>query len=166
MSTNISFPSFCQETLEQLKSGAFLTTAYNGKVNSMTIAWGQLGLIWGLPIFTVMVRPSRFSYQLLEQSHQFTVSIPLNDMSQALTLCGSQSGRDMDKIAAAKLTLLPGKEVAVPVIKGCGLHYECKVLYSQPLKLATSQSKVNGMFYSSGDYHTFYYGEIVANYTD
>ena len=162
----INFHEKAGKALEILSKGAFLTTAADGQTNTMTIAWGSIGFMWNKPVFTVLVRPSRHTFQLIERSAEFTVSIPLGDMQQALTLCGTKSGRDMDKIAAAGLTLSPGKEVATPVIGGCGLYYECKVLYKQTMTPVELAPETNKQCYANGDYHTFYFGEIVAAYTD
>ena len=153
------------KAIELLSKGAFLTTAHGGKTNTMTIAWGGIGFMWGKPIFTVMVRPSRFTFQLIEQSGEFTVSLPGEAMQPALNFCGANSGRDTDKIGAAGLKLTPGKKVDTPIIAGGSRHYECKVLYKQVMTPATASSEVQTKWYPGGDYHTMYFGEIVATYT-
>lgn len=84
MSKDVAYNEYAKETIEILSKGAFLTTTVDGVINTMTIAWGSLGFMWGKPIFTAMVRPSRFTYELLEKSGEFTVSIPFKDMSKAL----------------------------------------------------------------------------------
>jgi flavin reductase (DIM6/NTAB) family NADH-FMN oxidoreductase RutF len=163
--SEISFSEQASKAVEVLSKGAFLTTSYGRKTNTMTIAWGSIGFMWGKPVFTVMVRPSRFTYQLIEQSNEFTVSIPLIEMKQAITLCGTQSGRDIDKITAAGLSLSAGKKVTTPVIAGCGLHYECRIIYKQTMDSTIATDDLNNQWYSSGDHHTLYFGEIVATYT-
>ena len=42
--------------------------------NTMTAAWGQIGLLWNKPIFTIYVRPSRYTKKLLDQSEYFVIS--------------------------------------------------------------------------------------------
>lgn len=163
---DIGYSEQASKAIEVLSKGAFLTTAYDGKINTMTIAWGSIGFMWGKPVFTVMVRPSRFTYRLIEQSGEFTVSLPLADMQQALTFCGSNSGRDQDKISVAGLTPITGQKIATPIIAGCGLYYECKVLYKQTMSPSDATPAVNNQWYAGGDYHTLYFGEIVAVYSD
>lgn len=162
----ISYSEQASKAIEILSKGAFLTTAHNGKINTMTIAWGNIGFMWGKPVFTVMVRPSRFTYQLIEQSGEFTVSMPLGEMQQALTFCGSNSGRNQDKISVAGLTSIAGQKIATPIIAGCGLYYECKVLYKQTMLPSAAAQAVTDQWYAGGDYHTLYFGEIVAVYND
>ncbi|MEG6585342.1 flavin reductase family protein [Dendrosporobacter sp. 1207_IL3150] len=166
MLKEVNYNQYADKAIEVLSKGAFLTTAADGEVNTMTIAWGSIGFIWAKPVFMVMVRPSRHTYNLIEKSGEFTVSIPLKDMQQALAICGTKSGRDMDKFAAAGLTTLAGQKLATPVIANCGLHFECKIVYKQAMTDENLDSEINAKKYSTGDYHTLYFGEIVATYIE
>lgn len=166
MSKDVAYNDYAKETIEILSKGAFLTTTVDGAVNTMTIAWGSLGFMWGKPVFMAMVRPSRFTYQCLEKSGEFTVSLPFKDMSKALGICGSQSGRDGNKLLAANLTTVPGKKISTPVIADCGLHYECKVVYKQEMASELLAPDLQEKWYASGNYHTLFFGEILATYID
>ena len=167
MSTENNYQQYASTVLEHLPKGAFLTTSENGKPNTMTIAWGNIGFMWKKPVFTIMVRQSRYTHHLLEKTPAFTVSIPTDDtMKEALGICGSKSGRDLDKIAAANLSLQPGKEISVPVIQGCGLHFECKIIGRQDLKQGDLNESEDTAWYKEGDYHSLYYGEIITCYTE
>ena len=166
MSKEVAYNDYAKEVTQILSKGAFLTTEVDGAVNTMTIAWGTVGFMWGKPVFMAMVRPSRFTYECLEKSQQFTVSIPFKDMSKALGICGSQSGRHTDKLAAANLTTVPGKKISTPVIADCGLHYECKVVYKQEMVAELLAADLQEKWYASGNYHTLFYGEILATYID
>jgi len=166
LSKEVAYNDYAKELTQIVSKGAFLTTEVDGAVNTMTIAWGTVGFMWGKPVFMAMVRPSRFTYECLEKSQQFTVSIPFKDMSKALGICGSQSGRDTDKLAAANLTTVPGKKISTPVIADCGLHYECKVVYKQEMVAELLAADLQEKWYASGNYHTLFYGEILATYID
>ena len=132
----------------------------------MTIAWGSVGFIWGKPIFMVMVRKSRYTWSLIEKSHEFTVSIPTHDMSPALKICGSKSARDTDKFAAANLTAQKSQKVTPPVIAGAGMHFECQVLYRQDMLNDNIDKTTAERWYADNDWHTLYFGEIIAAYED
>lgn len=162
----VAYNESADKAIEILSKGAFLTTAHDGKINSMTIAWGSLGFMWGKPVFIAMVRHSRYTYQLIEKSGEFTVSIPYKDMKAALGVCGSKSGRDTDKFAEAGLKTQQAQKLATPVIADCGLTYECKVVYKQAMTADNLDSANQQKWYASGDYHTLYFGEIVASYTN
>lgn len=164
MSKDVTYNEYAGKLIESIGKGAFLTTAHDGKTNTMTIGWGSIGFIWGKPIFTVLVRPSRYTHKLIEPSGEFTVSLPFEDLKEALGLCGSKSGRDLDKIKAAGLALKAGQKVATPVIGCKGLHYECRVVYKQNMDPLPLDGEYKGRCYPQGDYHTVYYGEILASY--
>jgi len=166
MMKEIAFDQYAPQVIQTLPKGAFLTVRHDGRDNVMTIGWGTIGIIWGQPIFSVLVRPSRFTFGLLEGSSEFTVSVPLTDMAKALGICGSKSGRDLDKFVAAGLQKLPGLKIATPVIAGAGLHYECKVVFRQPMAPEALDSGLRNACYANGDYHTIYFGQILSTWTE
>ena len=52
-----------------------LTAGDKNGYNSMLIEWGSLGVAWRRPIFTVYVKPERYTHDFLEKYPIFTVSI-------------------------------------------------------------------------------------------
>jgi len=165
MKKDVKYNEYTKELLEQLPKGAFLTVQHEGKLNTMTIGWGTVGFIWQKPIFTVAVRYSRHTHELISKAQEFTVSIPMNkDMKQALATCGTKSGKDIDKFKECGLTAEPGKVISTPVIGECGLHYECKIVYKQAMEAAMASDDIHKTCYQKGDFHVLYYGEIVACY--
>ncbi|MCT8976945.1 flavin reductase family protein [Clostridium sp. CX1] len=164
----MDFTKNLEKNMEFLhKKGAFLTTKVGDEVNTMTISWGSIGFIWGKPMFTALVRKSRHTYNLLEKAGEFTVSIPLDDsMKKELALCGTKSGRDMNKIKEANLKLEEGRSLSTPVIKGSKVHFECKVVYKQPMTPNLLDEAVDNNSYGTKDYHTIYFGEIIDCYEE
>lgn len=150
------------------KKGAFLTVKDNdGKINTMTIGWANIGYEWGKPMFTVLVRESRYTYKLLENAEDFTVSIPFDDkMNETLRFCGSKSGRDFDKFKECNLTMLNSKLVKSPIIGNCQMFYECKIVYKHPMDLHFLDDEIKNKWYKSNDCHTIYYGEILNCYSN
>ncbi len=161
----LSYDARMQEAIEALtKRGAFLTAKVGDMKNTMSIGWGSIGHCWGKPIFTVMVRDSRHTYELLEKATEFTVSIPLTDhLQEELEFCGTKSGRDLDKFSRCPLKTAPGRKVDVPIIADCQLHYECRIMAKLRLKPENLHESCFE-WYPEKDYHTFYVGEIVACY--
>ncbi len=165
MTTDVKYNELAKELLEQLPKGAFLTVKDQDRLNTMIIGWGNVSFIWQKPIFLVMVRYSRHTYQLLENAKEFTVSIPINkDLRKAIAFCGTKSGRDYDKFKECNLTAEPGKVVDTPIIGECDLHYECRVVYQQAMEPALISEDIRKKMYAEGDYHVMYFGEIVACY--
>ncbi len=160
---------YAAEITKALPEGILLNT--NGdKFNSMVIGWGHLGVIWGMPTFTVYVRQSRYTKKQLDKTGEFTISVPLaGKLSQEVfQVCGTQSGRDVDKEKAACLTLADAEQIHTPGIQEVPLTLECKVLYRQDQVLADIPDAVRQRYYSrgtdAGDYHTAYIGQIVSAY--
>ena len=165
--TNAEYISLLEPITERLlHGGIFFTTKCGDVTNTMTIGWGGPTFYWGAPMFAAPIRPSRHSHALAWQSGEFTLSIPKpGEFAEALKLCGTKSGRDIDKFATAGLSLQPGREVSTPVITGCALHLECRVVMRQsidPVSLITPERLAKN--YPSGDLHTLFYGQIVAHY--
>lgn len=163
---SVNFTQGLEEAMNYLhKHGAFLTVKSGDITNTMTISWGNIGFEWNKPIFTVLVRKSRYTYELIENSKEFTVSIPLNNnLKKALAFYGSNSGRDINKYEQCPVNLEAGKSVSTPIIGDCELHYECKIVYKQEMNPVLLSEEVKSSSYKNGDYHTIYYGEIVNCY--
>ena len=158
------------QILDAVGKGVLLTTKADGKVNTMTIGWGTLGIEWGKPVFIAFVRESRYTKKLLEKTGEFTVNVPVGDFDKnILSVCGTKSGRDMDKIAQLGLTLEDGETVDVPAIKELPLTLECKVIYKQEQDPKAIEKSCDERYYAKGtanegDYHTAYYGLVTAAY--
>ena len=156
--------------MKQIDKGFLLTTAAEDKRDTMVIGWGHLGVIWYKPVFVVYVRDSRYTKELLDKSGEFTVSIPLGQVDKNIVaVCGTKSGRDMDKFAALGLETEPGLTVSAPGIRQMPLTLECKVIYKQAQDPAAIDPASYEQFYAKGsrnegDHHTAYYGEITAAY--
>lgn len=155
---------------EAMKKGILLTTKAGEQINTMTIGWGHIGIEWGKPIFVAYVRESRYTKEMLENNGEFTVNIPNGTAdSKIIGLCGSKSGRDLDKIQELNLTLEEPMSISVPGIKEFPLTLECKVIYKQKQDLSAVPEELIQRYYpadASGfrDYHIAYYGEILNAY--
>ena len=170
MKRKIEIADYAGRIMAETPKGILLTTKAGDKVNSMTIGWGFLGIQWAKPIFVVLVRQSRHTKKMLDENPEFTINVPLGAIDKnILGICGTKSGRDMDKIKELGLTLEEGETVSVPAIKELPLTLECKVIYKQDQDPAAIAQEDDARFYAKGtanegDYHTAYYGQITAAY--
>ncbi|MEM4575850.1 MAG: flavin reductase family protein [Candidatus Nezhaarchaeales archaeon] len=73
------------------------------------------------------ISPRRRTFDNIKDVGEFVVNVPTEDMLQKVWLCGSRSGRDINKIDLAKLQIVESKKVKPPRIKGCPVQLECKV---------------------------------------
>ena len=164
---NVNYLSVVEEVIQQIKSkGAFLVAKSKDgkKINVMTIGWAAIGYMWRKPIMTVMVRKSRFTHGIIEKASSFTVSIPGDDLGEALNFCGTKSGRDVDKFKECKLSVITAQKVNTPIINISGFHYECKIVYKSKMNPDFLCKEYKENVYADNDYHTFYFGEIVDCY--
>ncbi|AOR23164.1 flavin reductase [Clostridium taeniosporum] len=148
------------------KSGAFLTCGNENQANTMTISWGSVGYIWRKPIFMALVRETRYTKEFLDSSDNYTISIPFGgDMKSALTICGTKSGRDIDKEKEANIKFINSKNVSSPIVDGCNKYYECKIMFKQEMNLENIDTEIKDKFYGEGESkHVLYFGEILESY--
>ena len=162
---NIDFSGYLKETFEVMgQIGVLLVSGEMDKPNVMTIGWGTAGIIWGKPIFITLVRPSRYTHGLIEKGKEFTVNVPTLEMEEIVSFCGTVSGRDHDKFKEKNLTPLPGKKIKCPVVKKCSIFYECRVVHKNLVIPGELFPGITSEFYPQGDYHTIYFGQILAAY--
>ena len=164
----VHYDSLLKETLEAMTSMGLLLVAQgkNGKPNPMTIGWGLIGSIWSRPVFTVLVRPSRYTHQLLEENGDFTVNVLPQKMKAAADLCGTVSGRTHDKFAEAKLTAAPGLQSHTPTIAESVIAYECRTIMTNDVPPERLDRAIRGSAYTSGDFHRLYFGQILCVLAD
>ena len=174
--TPITLEEHYSQILKTLRRGIAITSAADGRVNTMTISWGMLGIEWNRPVFITFVRTGRFTHGLLERNPEFTVNIPMGDYpAQLLKHLGTHSGRNEDKIATLGLHLVPGTEISVPGLAELPLTLECRILYHQLqqadhflpgndaiLKSCYPPDVPSEATSANRDFHTAFYGQIVG----
>ena len=161
--TTVNALEIVPAVMKQIPAGAFLTVAAKRQTNVMTIGWALVGILWQKPVLMVAVRNSRHTFGLIEAADSFTVSVPTQDMTKALEFCGTMSGRAVDKFTECKLATGTAQKVSAPVLDLPGYHYECRRLYKSALDPKMMDKELDYL-YPKKDYHTLYFGEIVACY--
>jgi len=160
----LDYMTIAEDAIKRIKKGAFLTVKAGNALNTMTIGWAQFGWIWQKPIMMVAVRSSRHTFGIIEAAGDFTVTVPAGDMGKEIALCGSKSGRDMDKFKMGNLETSKGRKVVSPIIKTPGYHFECKIVYKSAMNPAFLDKSYDASLYPQKDYHTLYFGELMACY--
>ncbi len=160
----IDYTDLYPQVMSAMTSHGLLLGSYDpaGKPNIMTIGWGAIGSTWGKPVWTVLVRPSRYTYQCIEHTGCFTVNVPGEDLGMACASCGSKSGRDSDKFVECGLTAEKATSVLAPVVVECPVVYECQVVHSNDVIPAKLADEILAGNYVDGDFHRVYYGQILA----
>ena len=132
-----------------------------GNMNLMTISWGTIGELWGMPVFTVFVSTSRYTHKFMEENDYFTVTHFPESMRDKLAYLGRVSGRDEDKVAGAGLTV-EFTELGNPIYAEADLAIECRKIYSQQFDPSLIPAPQLEWYERSGlGIHYMYIGEIV-----
>ena len=140
------------------KDWALITAKGEGATNAMTASWGGMGVLWNKPVAFCFIRPQRYTHTLTEQGERFSLSFFSEQYRSALRLCGTKSGRDIDKFAATGLT--PVLLEDTPCIKEARIVLLCRKLYADALKADHFVDPALLQNYKDGDFHTVYVAEI------
>lgn len=127
------------------------------KFNTMTASWGAVGELWKKDVAFTFIRPQRYTYEFIEQNEFFTLSF-FDGFKKELSLCGSKSGRDIDKV----------KECGFTPVFDSGVYFDEASIVLVCKKLAFQDIDPKGFIdpeiqsnYAANDYHRVYIGEIV-----
>lgn len=138
---------------------ALLTAGKNDDFNTMTVSWGGIGELWNKDVCFVFVRPQRYTYEFIEKNDYFSLSFFGGEYKKELGICGSKSGRDIDKMAETSF---------IPVDLGDAVGFEQAKVNIVLKKLAYQDMKPDGFIdesimknYANNDFHRVYVGEIV-----
>lgn len=156
-----------EDTLDLIGKQWMLVTAGNQrKFNTMTASWGGIGWLWNKPVAFIFIRPERYTHEFIEANDRLTLSFFTEDYRKALQLCGTKSGRDMDKVAAAGLTPA-ALESGTMTFAEARLALDCRKLYKASMQEANflDQELIDKWYGSHGGMHDVYVVEIENVYT-
>lgn len=98
----------------------------------VTVSW--TGVLCSCPLLVyISLRPNRYTYGLIKEAGDFVINIPAIHQAKLADYCGIVSGRKVDKVKAAGLTLKPGVKTRSPYIHECPINLECIVKEIIPL---------------------------------
>ncbi len=141
------------------KKWALLTAGTKDAFNTMTISWGGLGTLWGKPVATVYVRQARYTHEFMDNNDYFTISFYPEEYKKVLSVLGSKSGRDIDKmnesglVARAFDNTMTFEEAEVTLV--------CKKLFKQTLDANNMPEDIKNKFYEGQSDHDMFIGEVV-----
>lgn len=138
---------------------ALLTAGKNDDFNTMTVSWGGIGELWNKDVCFVFVRLQRYTYEFMEKNDYFSLSFFGGEYKKELGICGSKSGRDIDKMTETGFS---------PIDLGEAIGFEQAKVNIVLKKLAYQDMKPDGFIdetimnnYANNDFHRVYIGEIV-----
>lgn len=138
-----------------------VTAEHEGKCNMMTASWGGVGIMWNKPVAFTFIRPQRYTFGMLESEDMFSLCFLPESYRSVLKLCGTKSGRDIDKVSETNLTV--EHTDGVPYFAESKLVLVCKKLYGQFLSedSLTEMSLKSNYNAEGSDWHKMYINEIV-----
>lgn len=125
--------------------------------NMMTASWGFAGEVWGNDSVMALIRPQRYTMDYVNQNEYFTLSF-YGYRKDIHSVCGSKSGRDVDKTALTGLT---------PVFIDNTVYFDearlviiCKKQYVDIMKKECFIDKAPLDCYKENDFHYMIIGKI------
>lgn len=142
------------------KQWALVTAGNKDGYNTMTVSWGAVGELWGVDTATVYIRPQRYTEQFIEKNDYFTISFyPAELKNQIHGVCGSKSGRDVDK--AKEAGIIPVFDEKAPYFEEAKLVLVCRKTAKGKFEPEQFIDKtIDERWYPQKDYHNIYYGAI------
>lgn len=135
------------------------------KHNSMTASWGGFGILWNKPVAFIFIRPQRYTVEFVEANDFFTLNFFDEKWRPALELCGSQSGRNIDKTEAAGLSIT--ESVKTIAFQEARMVIECRKLYIDEIKSENFLDKnIIEKHYPKRDFHRLFIAEITSVYKE
>ena len=163
--TDLDFYACAGEILHRMNHGGILCTVADraGRQNLLTLSWGQMGPFYhDSPVFIIAVARHRYSWRFLVEVPEFVIAVPDDSLAEAVAMCGSRSGRDLDKFQAGGLTPVPSRHIRAPSILECPINVECRVYASvaPPHRLLTPEHRQRPL----EEQHTIYFAEVAGAY--
>ena len=130
---------------------------------------GWIGIGYAKPIFTVYVKPERYTYQFIDKREIFTVSYIDKQLFGKFAVYGSKSGKDINKEEASGSHIKFLDDVGITFEEVTEV-YVCKIIAkAQITENDVSQEIINNYnkylnLYFSTYPHSFYIGEIIGHY--
>ena len=161
---------FKQIGAEQIKGNIFeligrewmlITSGSTDQYNMMTASWGAAGVLWRKPVVMVFIRPQRYTRDFVEKNAYFSLSFFEEKQRDLLNLCGTTSGRDLNKMNIDGMTPIQTPNRAVG-FEEARLVIECRKIYFDDIDPAFFQAFEIEKIYPKNDYHRFYIGEITS----
>ena len=149
---------------------AILSAGDKNHYNSMAIEWGSIGVSWKMPIFTVYVKDERYTYEFMQTTEYFTVSIISKKLFKKFAnIYGTKSGRDMnkEKEAGTHIKFLDDGGITFEEAEEV---YVCKMLAKANIKDEDSSPGLKDFYEKRKEYfktmkpHGIFIGEIIGHY--
>ncbi|MBE6733317.1 MAG: flavin reductase family protein [Ruminococcaceae bacterium] len=147
-----------ENIIKKISQEWMLITAGNENAyNMMTASWGFMGEMWGKNTVIAVIRPQRYTMEFVEKEEYFSLSF-YGDNKSIHSVCGSKSGRDVNKTELTGLTPVFDK---APYFNEANTVIVCKKQYVQKMeKNCFVDTLPDQKWYPNEDYHYMVFGKI------
>jgi len=135
-----------------------VTAGTENGYNTMTASWGGTGEIWGKDAAFILIRPQRYTYEFAEKNRRITLSFFGGEYKKELGICGSKSGREVDK--ACLTGLRPVFEEDYTYFEQASVVLVCRKMAYLDIDPAGFLDESIAEWYAAEDYHRMYIAEI------
>lgn len=106
----------------------FLITCstFEGKANIIAVGF-CMPVSKSPPMVACAIGHGAYSREIIEQTREFVVNVPAQELRREIYYCGFHSGKQVKKFQETGLTSQPARSVKAPIIKECLAHMECRV---------------------------------------
>ncbi len=146
--------------IKLLSNATLISSGKGDKQNVMAASWGGIGTIWEKPVALCFLNPTRYSVTTMDSGDTYTISFYTEAYKDAVLYCGSNSGRNTDKIKGSGLTPIHTPSGAL-AFSEAWMILECRKLLSQPIQGDAITDKSIAEQWSKDGYHKMYVGEII-----
>lgn len=101
--------------------------------NMLTASWGGLGYLWNRNVAFIFIRPERYTFEFIEKNDYLTLSFLGEQHRDIYNICGTKSGRDIDKVKTTGLIPIATEKNTV-TYEQARLTLVCRKLYSDDLR--------------------------------
>ncbi|MFQ5837676.1 MAG: flavin reductase [Thermoplasmata archaeon] len=137
-------PDSLRQAYRQFTTGVSLITTHGTAGPNVTAAEWTFNVSYEPFLISVHIGRGKATHDAIEQTGEFGVNIVAEDQVAAMALAGHFSKRVVDKLSSDLFDTYPAKRIKAPLIRGCLLNAECRVVQQVAM----------------GD-HTAFVGEVV-----
>jgi Conserved protein/domain typically associated with flavoprotein oxygenases, DIM6/NTAB family len=137
-----------------------ITAGTDEKFNMMTAGWGGIGVLYSKPVAICYINPLNYTYQFMETNSTYTFTFYTEAYREALLYCGSNSGRDTDKVKGSGLTPITTPSGS-KAFSEAWLIIECRKLVGQSLNHDTLFDEGVKTEWAGKQLPKMYIGEII-----
>ncbi len=155
-----TFEQMAKINSDKLMRDWMLITAGGEKgFNTMLASWGGVGILWGGPVAFIFVRESRYTKKFIDENECFSLTFFTEDYKDALSLCGTVSGKNRDKVKEAGLTPVHAENTTY--FSQSSIVFNCRKASATLIDTADLFDKeIIDRFYGDNDRHVMYVGKI------